>query len=109
MQVYLGGFDTEDQAALAYDLAAVRCRGHTAITNFPISDYKLELENHDSVTKEELVQQLRRQGKGSNQNSSKYRGVTKHQKGKWEARIGQVQPPLHLFISYCIILPIVTS
>jgi hypothetical protein len=93
LQVYLGGFDTEDQAALAYDLAAVKCRGHTAITNFPISDYKPELENHDSVTKEELVQQLRRQGKGSNQNSSKYRGVTKHQKGKWEARIGQVLSP----------------
>ncbi|NJR43503.1 MAG: hypothetical protein HC767_13470 [Akkermansiaceae bacterium] len=70
----------------------MKCRGHTAITNFPISDYKQELEHHDSVTKEELVQQLRRQGKGSNQNSSKYRGVTKHQKGKWEARIGQVLP-----------------
>jgi hypothetical protein len=42
------------------------------------------------VTKDELVQQLRRQGKGCHQNSSKYRGVTKHQKGKWEARIGQV-------------------
>lgn len=115
--MYLGGFDTEDQAALAYDLAAVKCRGQTAITNFPISEYKGELDNFESVriaqptdvgsasvikdpctlsvhwlqvTKEELVQQLRRQGKGSNQNSSRYRGVTKHQKGKWEARIGQV-------------------
>ena len=42
------------------------------------------------TTKEELVQKLRRQGKGFHQNSSVYRGVTKHQKGKWEARIGQV-------------------
>jgi AP2-like factor, euAP2 lineage len=42
------------------------------------------------MTKEELVQSLRRQSKGYHQNSSKYRGVTKHQKGKWEARIGQV-------------------
>lgn len=36
------------------------------------------------------MQSLRRQSKGYHQNSSKYRGVTKHQKGKWEARIGQV-------------------
>ena len=36
------------------------------------------------------MQKLRRQGKGFHQNSSKFRGVTKHQKGKWEARIGQV-------------------
>jgi AP2-like factor, euAP2 lineage len=42
------------------------------------------------MSKEELVQSLRRQSKGYHQNSSKYRGVTKHQKGKWEARIGQV-------------------
>lgn len=43
------------------------------------------------MTKEDLVQSLRRQSKGYNhQNSSQYRGVTKHQKGKWEARIGQV-------------------
>lgn len=45
------------------------------------------------MTKEELVQSLRRQSKGYHQNSSQYRGVTKHQKGKWEARIGQVLPP----------------
>lgn len=45
------------------------------------------------MTKEELVQSLRRQSKGYHQNSSQYRGVTKHQKGKWEARIGQVRLP----------------
>jgi hypothetical protein len=42
------------------------------------------------VTKEEVVQNLRRQSKGYQKTSSQFRGVTLHQKGKWEARIGQM-------------------
>jgi hypothetical protein len=42
------------------------------------------------VTKEEVVQNLRRQSKGYQRTSSQFRGVTRHQKGKWEARIGQM-------------------
>lgn len=45
---------------------------------------------HAQVTKEEVVQTLRRQSKGFQKTSSQYRGVTRHQKGKWEARIGQM-------------------
>ena len=40
------------------------------------------------LSKEEVVLNLRKQSKGNQQNSSQYRGVTLHQKGKWEARIG---------------------
>ena len=46
------------------------------------------------MAKDELVQSLRKQSRGYHQNSSKFRGVTKHQKGKWEARIGQARPLL---------------
>jgi AP2-like factor, euAP2 lineage len=43
-----------------------------------------------SFSKAELVQVLRRQGAGFVRGSSRFRGVTQHKCGKWEARIGQL-------------------
>lgn len=87
-QVYLGGFSDEPQAALAYDLAAIKARGRDAQTNFSIAHYAQELANLDRVTEDELVLSLRRQSKGFTRGTSRFRGVTRHQKGRWEARIG---------------------
>ncbi|KAK9821727.1 hypothetical protein WJX81_006139 [Elliptochloris bilobata] len=89
-QLYLGGFDSEEQAALAYDLAAVKFRGRGASTNFDTSAFEQELAQLNEVTADEVVQMLRRQSKGFQKTSSVFRGVTKHQKGKWEGRIGQM-------------------
>lgn len=36
-KVYLGGYEREDHAAEAYDVAALKCKGPRVKTNFPIT------------------------------------------------------------------------
>ncbi|KAF5930917.1 hypothetical protein HYC85_031790 [Camellia sinensis] len=94
-QVYLGseeqigGFDTAHAAARAYDRAAIKFRGVDADINFNLSDYEEDLTQTKNLTKEEFVHILRRQSTGFSRGSSKYRGVTLHKCGRWEARMGQ--------------------
>ncbi|KAJ7943739.1 AP2-like ethylene-responsive transcription factor [Quillaja saponaria] len=91
-QVYLGGYDKEEKAARAYDLAALKYWGPTATTNFPVSNYTKELEEMKHVTKQEFIASLRR-------GASIYRGVTRHhQQGRWQARIGRVAGNKDLYL-----------
>ncbi|KAE7996901.1 hypothetical protein FH972_001583 [Carpinus fangiana] len=89
-QVYLGGFDTAHAAARAYDRAAIKFRGVEADINFDLSDYDEDMKQMRNLGKEEFVHILRRQSSGFSRGSSKYRGVTLHKCGRWEARMGQL-------------------
>lgn len=43
-QLYLGGFQTELDAARAYDIAALSCKGPHVVTNYPEEVYAQELQ-----------------------------------------------------------------
>lgn len=98
-QVYLGGYDKEERAARAYDLAALKYWGSTTTTNFPISDYEKELEEMKNMSRQEFVASLRRKSSGFSRGASIYRGVTRHhQHGRWQARIGRVAGNKDLYL-----------
>ncbi|CAH8338134.1 unnamed protein product [Eruca vesicaria subsp. sativa] len=94
-----GGYDKEDKAARAYDLAALKYWGPTTTTNFPISNYEHELEEMKHMTRQEFVASLRRKSSGFSRGASMYRGVTRHhQHGRWQARIGRVAGNKDLYL-----------
>ncbi|WOL14338.1 hypothetical protein Cni_G23118 [Canna indica] len=94
-----GGYDKEEKAARAYDLAALKYWGTSTTTNFPISNYEKELEEMKHMTRQEYVASLRRKSSGFSRGASIYRGVTRHhQHGRWQARIGRVAGNKDLYL-----------
>ncbi|KAL5984014.1 hypothetical protein ACLOJK_018116 [Asimina triloba] len=82
----------------AYDRAAIKFRGVDADINFNLSDYEEDLKQMRNLTKEEFVHILRRQSTGFSRGSSKYRGVTLHKCGRWEARMGQFLGKKYIYL-----------
>ncbi|DBA91594.1 TPA: AP-2 complex subunit beta [Trebouxia sp. C0004] len=99
-QVYLGGFNSEDDAARAHDVMAIKCRGADSITNYSPDDYSTLLPQLQKLTKvyDEVRQLLMRKSSTFARGVSKYRGVTKHKGGKWEARLGQSKTRKHSYL-----------
>ncbi|VFQ75165.1 unnamed protein product [Cuscuta campestris] len=98
-QVYLGGYDMEEKAARAYDLAALKYWGPSTHVNSPLENYQKELEEMKNMTRQEYVAHLRRKSSGFSRGASMYRGVTRHhQHGRWQARIGRVAGNKDLYL-----------
>ncbi|XP_011073670.1 AP2-like ethylene-responsive transcription factor AIL1 isoform X2 [Sesamum indicum] len=98
-QVYLGGYDMEEKAARAYDLAALKYWGTSTHINFPLENYQQELEDMKNMSRQEFVARLRRKSSGFSRGASIYRGVTRHhQHGRWQARIGRVAGNKDLYL-----------
>ncbi|KAJ3703475.1 hypothetical protein LUZ61_007180 [Rhynchospora tenuis] len=98
-QVYLGGYDSEEKAARAYDLAALMYWGPSTNTNFPVDTYKEEIEGMKNMTRQNFVAHIRRRSSGFSRGASIYRGVTRHhQHGRWQARIGRVAGNKDLYL-----------
>ncbi|KAF9597407.1 hypothetical protein IFM89_017753 [Coptis chinensis] len=94
-----GGYDKEEKAARAYDLAALKYWGTSTTTNFPLNNYEREIEEMKHMTRQEFIASLRRRSSGFSRGASMYRGVTRHhQHGRWQARIGRVSGNKDLYL-----------
>ncbi|XP_038971802.1 AP2-like ethylene-responsive transcription factor SMOS1 [Phoenix dactylifera] len=90
-QVYLGAYDDEETAARAYDLAALKYWGAGTLINFPVSDYVRDLEEMQTVSKEEYLVSLRRKSSAFSRGFPKYRGLSRQpQSTRWDATLGQM-------------------
>ncbi|KAG6598317.1 AP2-like ethylene-responsive transcription factor CRL5, partial [Cucurbita argyrosperma subsp. sororia] len=94
-----GGYDMEEKAARAYDLAALKYWGPSTHINFPLENYQTELEEMKNMSRQEYVAHLRRKSSGFSRGASVFRGVTRHhQHGRWQARIGRVAGNKDLYL-----------
>ena len=85
-QLYLGGYEKEEHAAEAYDLASIKIRGENAPTNFDPERYQSFRGLVEKLPLQQLIQVLRKQSQESTpRQTSSFRGVVWYN-GGWVAR-----------------------
>ncbi|KAI5061210.1 hypothetical protein GOP47_0023715 [Adiantum capillus-veneris] len=86
-QVYLGAYDEEEAAARAYDLAALKYWGPGTLINFPVSDYARDIDEMQSVSREDYLALLRRKSSGFSR-VSKMKIGRNHSNARWDTQAG---------------------
>lgn len=85
-QIYLGGYELEEHAASAYDVARIKIKGLAAKTNFGLDKYDKLMPVLEEVSFDDLVTAVRRQSQGFAKCPSSVKWVSRHDSGKWEAK-----------------------
>ena len=98
-QIYLGSFATEEQAARAYDKAAIFLKKDHTSLNFALADYAGEVQKIEKMTKEKLLAHLRRESNGFSRGKTRFRGVSyRAHTGRWEARISGIEANKYTYL-----------
>ncbi|KAK9813438.1 hypothetical protein WJX73_009111 [Symbiochloris irregularis] len=90
-QIYLGAWETERRAAMAYDLLAIKYWGaDTKKVNFESSSYQQDSQLLRGMSKTDATKTIRRHAPSFNSGNCNFRGVTRAPKlGVYKARIGK--------------------